>query len=386
MNFCAIIAEFNPFHNGHEYLIKRAKQLDMPLLCLQSGNFVQRGEMAIVDKYTRAKCAISAGADIVLELPVVYSLSSAEIFAKGAIKILKALGCSHLVVGVTHTNLDDYLDIAKIKNTNLKSAIASELEKGENYSKTLINILKTKCPNSEKIFVDASNILALEYIDQIIKQKANISVVLVPRTDGGYNSESTNMQFANASTIRSLISQNKSCDKFVPIYAQNQFKNALDPHSLDNILLYNLRKTPPEMLSNYYDYREGLPYLISSSAQNCASLSDAISAASCKRYRTARIKKLCIYPTLNITKDNFNKILNGRPVCKLLAIKNDKKQFISHFNKPYARIIVSKNDYKSLSKAQFLSAQIDLSASNLYAIASHNPHNNDIKTGTLFIK
>lgn len=386
MKFCAIIAEFNPFHNGHEYLINQAKQLDMPLLCLQSGNFVQRGEMAIVDKYTRAKCAINAGADIVLELPVIYSISSAETFAKGAIKILKELRCSHLVVGVTHTNLNDYLEIAKIKNTNLKSAIANELEKGENYSKTLINILKTKCPNSEKIFCDASNILALEYIEQIIKQKANISVTLISRTDGGYNSEKTTTKFANASTIRSLISQSKPCDKFAPIYAQNQFQNALDPHSLDNILLYALRTTPPELLAKYYDYCEGLPYLISSSAQNCNSLSEAILDATCKRYRIARIKKLCLYPTLDITKTNFEKISKGRPVCKLLAIKNDHKQFISYFNKPYTRIIVSNNDYKKLSTAQNLSAQIDLSASNLYAIASHKPHNNDIKTGTLFIK
>lgn len=386
MKFCAIIAEFNPFHNGHEYLIKQAKQLDMPLLCLQSGNFVQRGEMAIVDKYTRAKCAISAGADIVLELPVIYSLSSAEMFAKGAIKILKELGCSHLVVGATHTNLDDYLQVAKIKNTNLKSAIASELEKGENYSKTLINILKTKCKNSEKIFCDASNILALEYIEQIIKQKANISIVLVPRTDGGYNSQKISSQFANASTIRHLIATNQPCNQLIPQYAQSQVNIAINPHSLDDIILYNLRNTSPEMLSNYYDYREGLPYLLCSSAQNCTSLNETIANASCKRYRTARIRKLCIYPTLNITKDNFNKISKGRPVYKLLAIKSDKKQFISLFNKIYTKIIVSNSDYQKLSKAQSLSAQIDLSASNLYSIASHKPHNNDIKTGTLFIK
>lgn len=386
MKFCAIIAEFNPFHNGHEYLIRQAKTLSMPILCLQSGNFVQRGEMAIVDKYTRAKCSMEAGADIVLELPVVYSIASAEIFAKGAIKILKELGCSHLVVGATHTNLDDYLEIAKIKNTNIKSAIANELEKGENYSKILIEILKSKCKNSEKIFCDASNILALEYIEQIIKQKANISVVLVPRTDGGYNAKKTNKLYANASTIRKLMANDKICNQYIPQYAHNQFDSIIDPHSLDNIILYNLRNQSPENLSTYYDYNEGLPYLISSSAKECTCLDSVIQNASCKRYRTARIKKLCLYPILNITKDSFDKISKGRPVCKLLAIKSNQKHFISEFNKLHTKIIVSNSDYKKLSKAQVLSAQIDLSASNLYSVVSHKPHNSDIKTGTLFIK
>lgn len=386
MKFCAIIAEFNPFHNGHEYLIKQAKTLGLPLLCLQSGNFVQRGEMAFVDKYQRAKCAIDAGADIILELPVIYSLSSAEFFAKGAIKILKELGCSNLVIGVTHTNMEDYLTLAKIKNTNLQSAISNELEKGENYSKTLINILKTRCKNCEQIFSDASNILALEYIEQIIKQNANISVTLIKRTDDGYNSITTKKQFANASTIRELRNSKELFNQYVPTYAQTQHDDALDNSALDNLILHSIRNKTPNELSYYYDYNEGLPYLISSATQNCCTLKDAIQKASCKRYRTARIKKLCLYPILNITKQNFKTISNGRPICKLLAIKVDCKQFISDANKKYTRIIVSNNDYKKLSKAQTLSAGIDLQASNLYAIASHKPYNYDITTGTLFIK
>lgn len=388
MNFCAIIAEFNPFHNGHEYLIKQAKKATgLPLMCLMSGDFVQRGEPALIDKYTRAKCAINAGADMVVQLPTIYSLASAQIFAKGAIRTLKELGCSHLVIGVTHCNLEDYYALAKIKNTNLKSAIASQLDNGTNYSKALISVLKTKYPNSDKIFTDASNILALEYIEQIINQKANIQIVLVNRTDGGYNATNAIKQFANASTIRSLIAnkQLQQCAQYMPSNSLIQLDNISNINHIHNIFLYNLRNKTPEDLNCYYDYTEGLPYLISSSARESVTLEETIQKATNKRYRLARIKKLCLYPSLNITECNLNTIKKGKLVTKLLAIKRSQKHFISQFNQYYVRVIVSKTDYAKLSKAQTLCAQIDLDASNLYTLSNSKPYNNDIKTGTLFL-
>ena len=388
MNFSAIIAEFNPFHNGHEYLIKQAKEATgLPLMCLMSGDFVQRGEPAIVDKYARAKCAISAGADMVVQLPTIYSLSSAQIFAKGAIRLLNELGCSHLVIGVTHCILEDYYALAKIKNTNLKSAIANQLDNGTNYSKALINVLKTKYPNSDKIFTDASNILALEYIEQILSQNANIKIVLVNRTDGGYNNTQAIKQYANASTIRAHIynGENKSCLKYIPKYCHFQLDNISDTKGINNIVLYNLRNNSPESLTQYYDYSEGLPYLISSSSRETTSLEQTIERATNKRYRSARIKKLCLYPSLNITDPNLRTIKKGKLVAKLLAIKRSQKAFISQFNQKYVRVIVSNTDYNHLSKAQSICANIDLDASNLYSFACKKPYNNDIKIGTLFI-
>lgn len=386
MNFCAIIAEFNPFHNGHKYLIKQAKKIGLPLLCLMSGDFVQRGEMACVDKFSRAKCAIDSGADMVVQLPTVYSLSCAQVFAKGAIKLLKDFGCSHLIVGVTHTNIQDYLDLANIKNSNLKSAITSQLETGTTYSQALINVLKAKHPNCEKIFTDASNILALEYIEQIVRQKANIEVTLVKRTDGGYNNNFATTNFANASTIRNKLMKNEDCSQYVPVYAKSQFNQIVSADKIDEILLYNLRKASAQDLKNCYDYTEGLPYLINSAAKSQKTLSEVIQTATCKRYRLARIKKLCIYPTLNITKENFNQIMRGRPAAKLLAIKTEYKKLISQINNKNIKLIVSHQDYKRLTKSQQLSAQIDLDTSNLFALASNQSFNRDILIGTLFIK
>lgn len=388
MNFCAVISEFNPFHNGHQYLLKKAKEItNLPCVCLMSGDFVQRGEPAIVDKYTRAKSAISCGADAVIELPTVYSLSCAQSFAKGSIKILKELKCTHLVIGVTYANLDDYYELVKIKNTNIKAALKTELNNGENYSKALISVLKLKFKNCDKIFSDASNILALEYIEQIITQNAKMQIILVARTDKGYNSSKAINEYANATTIRGLLLNNKTSTalKYIPSSCSDQFNELPNTAKINDILFYNLRNQTAETLTNYYDYTEGLPYLISSAALSCPTYDQMITAAVCKRYRLARIKKLSIYPSLNMTKTNVEKIESGKIVAKLLAIKKQSKALINFFNKTYIKIIVSNNDYTKLNKTQSLSANIDLMASNLYSIANNKQFNNDIKVGTLFI-
>lgn len=386
--FCGIISEFNPFHNGHDYIIKKAKELTgLPVICLMSGNFVQRGEPAIVDKFTRAKCAIYSGADAVLELPTVYALSAAQGFAAGAIKILKELGCTSLAVGVTHTNIDDYYSLAKIKNQNIKQAILASNENGLSYSAALIGVLKLKHKNCDKIFSDASNILALEYISEIIAQKANIQVVLIERTDGGYNGSTIKNNFANATILRAMLNCGKeaAANKFLPQNAQLQLKDLPKLKAIEDIVYYNLRRCEAEDLAELYDYSEGLPYLISTNSRKTCSLDECIAASTTKRYRASRIKKLCLYPSLNITKANVSKIFKGRPIVRLLAIRKTQKAFISQCNSKHILIIVSNGDYKKLTPSQKLSANIDLSASNLYSIATGAVFNNDIKTGTLFL-
>ena len=147
MNFCAIICEFNPFHNGHEYIIKQAKKTTgNEIVCLMSGDFVQRGTPAITDKYTRAKHAILAGANAVLELPCIYACSNAENFATGAIRTLKALGIKQLAFGIEKTNLETLKQIAKLKHENserFKTAFKNEIENGINYNTALKRSIAT---------------------------------------------------------------------------------------------------------------------------------------------------------------------------------------------------------------------------------------------------
>ena len=201
MQFCGIICEFNPFNNGHKYLITEVKkQTNMPVVCLMSGDFVQRGMPAIQDKFTRAKNAVINGADAVVELPTVFACSNAENFAFGAVKILDKLGATTLAFGIENCSLETLDKIAEIKLANsisFQNAFKNEIENGINYNTALKRAISKEI-GDEKIFEVLSkpnNILAIEYLTAIKKLKSKIKPLAINRIDNGYNSTQENAEF-----------------------------------------------------------------------------------------------------------------------------------------------------------------------------------------------
>ena len=176
MQFCGIICEFNPFHNGHKYLIEEAKkQTKNNIICLMSGDLVQRGEPAIQEKYLRAKIAIENGADMVLELPTVFACSNAENFAYGAVRILNSLGVKRLAFGVENVNLDILQKIAEIKYKNslsFQNSFKNEVENGINFNTALKRAIAKEFGDEQvlEILSKPNNILAIEYLTAILKQ------------------------------------------------------------------------------------------------------------------------------------------------------------------------------------------------------------------------
>ena len=392
MNFCAIICEFNPFHNGHEYIIKQAKKLTgNEILCLMSGDFVQRGTPAITDKYTRAKHAILAGANAVLELPCIYACSNAENFATGAIKTLKALGIKQLAFGIEKTNLDLLQKIAKLKHENserFKTAFKNEIENGINYNTALKRSIASTLGDDGilDILNKPNNVLAIEYLTAILSLEADITPIAIERTDNGFISQDSKNEFLSASSIRELLTTNKPYQKFIPSYAnittyltQNQQK------AYKTLLIYKLRSTPATELEKCYDYNEGIEYRVKKMAEQHSSLDDIINNISSPRYRVSRVNKLILYPLLGITKKVQDIAKTSKPVCKVLAINKDNKSLISSFNKRKISLIVSNKDYETLSAKQKQIIDIDLNASNIYSCISQTSGNTDKKIGTLFI-
>ena len=170
MNFCGVICEFNPFHNGHNYLISEAKKLtNAEIVCLMSGNFVQRGIPAICSKYERAKIAIECGANAVLELPTVFACSNAENFATGAIKIFKALGIKQIAFGIENTDIEILKKIAKLKHENsvrFQTAFKNEIQNGINYNTALKRSIANTLQDDGIIDIlnKPNNVLAVEYL------------------------------------------------------------------------------------------------------------------------------------------------------------------------------------------------------------------------------
>ena len=186
MKFCGIICEFNPFHNGHEYLIKEAKKITGEgIVCLMSGNFVQRGEPAIQEKYERAEQAIMAGADAVLELPTIYACSNAENFAFGAIKTLTALGVKYLAFGVENAELETLQKIAKIKFENSEAFVSSfknEIENGICYNTALKRAISKEFDDNieiEELLKKPNNILAIEYLTAMLKLNSKLTPIAI---------------------------------------------------------------------------------------------------------------------------------------------------------------------------------------------------------------
>jgi len=406
MNYCAIISEFNPFTNGHKYIFNKAKQeTKLNIICLMSGDFVQRGEISILNKYERAITAIKNGASMVFELPLIYALSSAETFASGAIKILKGIkNITHLAFGVETENTTLLEKLAKIKidkNNQIKDIIKKETQKGINYSKAMIKALKTLSNESEndieKLFTGSNNILALEYLSAIYKEKANITPVFIKRTDNGYNShkitkvkiEGKTQHYASASFVRELALNNKTkqIKNVCPKETFEQLKNKTKEFflnkniKLEALIINQIRNLTPETLEQYYDYNQSLANLIYKTCQEEISLENIINKVSGKSFRPARVKKLLLYPVLSITKSTFEKIHNNSPVVNVLAVNENFKQELSHIkSQSTTNLIVSVKDYNNLENKQSL--ELNQLSSNLYNLVSNQK---PTKNKTMFI-
>lgn len=392
MNFCAIICEFNPFHNGHEHIIQEAKKITgKDIICLMSGNFVQRGTPAILDKYTRAKHAIMAGANAVLELPCIYACSNAENFATGAIRTLKALGIDTLAFGIEHTSLEILQKIAKLKFENserFKTAFKNEIENGINYNTALKRSIASTLDDDGilEILNKPNNVLAIEYLTAILTLDANITPIAIERTDNGFVSKDSKNQFLSASSIRELVIQNKSYQNFIPSYANiTNYFDETNNKIFESLTIHTLRTSSPSSLEKCYDYNEGIEFRVKKMADEHSSLADIVSNVSSPRYRISRVNKLVLYPLLGITKKVQELAKTTKPVCKVLAIQKQNKSLISNYNKRKINLIVTNKDYECLNRQQKQIINIDLTASNIYACITNKPNNQDKKIGTLFI-
>lgn len=392
MQICGIICEFNPFHNGHKYLIDEAKKLTQSkILCLMSGDFVQRGTPAIQEKYARAKAAITCGADLVLELPTVFACSNAENFAFGAVKILKSIGVNELAFGVEESNLETLEKIAQIKlenSLNFQNAFKNEIENGLSYNTALKRAIAKEFGDEKilEILAKPNNILAIEYLTAIKKLNAKIKPIAILRTDNGYNSDISKDRFLSASGIREKLKNNEDVSAFVPYKLnKDEIFDAQANDRFEALILSNLRQLKPEILETFYDYSEGIEYRIKEFANAYSSLDEIVENVSTPRYRKPRVQKLLLYPSLLVTKKIASLAKTTKPFAKLLAISKTNKQILAEINKSKINLVVTNKDYENLNKAQKQIIEIDLAASNLYNLAMKKQNNNDKKTGALFL-
>jgi len=243
MKIVAIICEYNPFHSGHEHQIREIRKKfsnRVKIVSLMSSNFVQRGEPALVDKYTRAKMARKAGADIVLEYPSFFCVSSAESFAQKAIYILNKLNCvDYICYGSESNNKKAIKEIAKVlveEPQNFKEKLKTYLKEGFSFPKARHLALeeyfrksKTKTDKDFDLILSSSNdILGLEYEKALILEASDISSFTIKRRGSDYKDSNIEKSYSSAGAIRKLILENENAINLLDMNQNNMPKDSID--------------------------------------------------------------------------------------------------------------------------------------------------------------
>lgn len=369
MKTAGIIAEYNPFHNGHKYHIEETRKITGAngIIVVMSGHFVQRGEYAICDKWSRAKMALLGGADLVAELPCVYSCRSAEYFAKGAVSILESLKCDFLSFGTETDNTDEIVKIAEfLKNPDdaFKKALADNLQKGASYPKALADALGNDAVNTP------NNVLAVEYIKHI----KNMKPVCVKRRGSLHDGK------GSASDIRAKISNSENTDNLIPESSAEILKNTrlADRSTFEKLVLYRLRTMSVQQLQSIPDVTEGLENRIVQAAHKCTSLEELCNAIKTKRYTMARIRRVLTNALLDITKED---ITENPEYIRVLGMNKTGMRILSDLRDSTDIPIITKAADAPRSRM----LDIDINATNIYSVLTDKPSMLDLTTSPIII-
>ncbi len=317
MKLAAIICEYNPFHNGHKFHIEetRRKTKADAVVAVMSGNFVQRGDIAIFDKKLRAEAAILGGADLVIELPVSFATASAEFFALGAVKLLNALGnINTLSFGAEASDTHQIMQIAKLlanEPKDFSDRIKHFLDTGLSFPAARSKVLgEFLGETAESVISTPNNILGIEYVKALIQTNSSILPCPVLRDSAPHDSNITTGDIASATYIRSLIQNGRSIEakQFIPDFASELFSTA-KLHSikaLEKAILCELIKTPSDTLKSIADISEGLENRIKEAALTSQTLDELISKVKTKRYTHSRIRRIILSAYLGITSEMRN--------------------------------------------------------------------------------
>ena len=390
-----IIAEYNPFHNGHMYHLQKAKEQSgaQYCICVMSGNFVQRGNTSIVNKWKKAEMALLNGVDLVIELPTIYSVASAEGFSLGAIKLLNNLKIVDAISFGTETSdfaaLNNISSIVNEEPMKYKSILNSELKKGLSFPKARENALMLYLNDNKRydnILNTPNNILAIEYLKALKKIKSTIQPIPVKREMVYYNDNVIVDEFASATAIRKLLKNEEFSEirKVVPkstyqiLKKETELGNVvLDLSRYEKEIIYNLRRMTVSEIAELPDVNEGLEHSLKNAANYSNDITNLINIVKTKRYTVTRIQRILICALLGITKRDVGMAKKAEPYIRVLGFNEKGKELISRINKqnPKATVITSvkkfqdKNNNNKNSKIYKRLLDIDIFSTNVYTMA-----------------
>jgi len=336
MNILGVIVEYNPLHSGHLSHLSLSKEISGcdAIIAVMSGNFVQRGEPAIYDKWKRTKMALEAGVDLVIELPLYYACAGAEYFAKAAVTLLEKTGIvNSLCFGSEWADIDLLKECAQAilkEDSAFKDCFKKNLQKGLSYPAARAQAASVKMPDTP------NNILGIEYLKALMAMDSAIKPLTVPRSPG------------SASEVRASL-------------RQQALENLADYDNLSPIFHYILRSRPAKELQNFVDVSEGLENRFIDCAKENRLISDIIKAAKCKRYTHLRLQRAVLHIILGISKENLQAYKSPQYI-RVLGFNRKRADLLSLLEKNAALPLVT-----NLSKAKLPSLAMQMLEEEIYS-------------------
>ena len=304
MKICAVVCEFNPFHNGHKYFLDKLKTLGYDhIIAIMSGNYVQRGEPAIMSKKARAEVALALGVDLVIEIPTIWAVSNAQTYASAAVDIANALGCVDVLAFGSECGSVEKLNkiLEAIKNPKFSEVLKEQLDLGVTFAKARETAVGFVCGDLDvkKILPESNNNLAVEYLSALEKTGSKIKPITIKRE---------REKFPSATEIRALIKNKylniKNCvPKASFDIISNQMDYTANLHSGERAVLSHLRALTKESILKLPDISEGIENRVIKAVNSSSGLEEMLFKIKTKRYTMARIKRIILSSYLGITKE-----------------------------------------------------------------------------------
>lgn len=392
MKTVGIIAEYNPFHNGHKYQIEYIKQKLHAdhIVVVMSGDFVQRGTPAFIDKYSRTQMALELGVDIIFELPVFYATASAEGFAMGGVSLLHNLGfVDQLCFGCENDDLELLETIAEILVTEPKefsTCLQAELQKGNSYPTARQKALQSVLPSSknlEKLLMAPNNILAIEYLKALKRLNSNIQPVPLLRKDADYHNVELSGSIVSASAIRTEYFKNKNLPSLSDYLPSNALEILSDSENktfpittsdLDTILYYKLSSI--EDFTKYLDVTPDIENKMKKLISPNITFQGFVEQMKTKNLTHSRVSRILLHILLDIRKNQYSDTCN---YARILGLRKTSSTLLKNV-KNFPIITKVATAEKQLNVEDFKQFQLDLFSSHLYQNICYKKFRTDMPT------
>ncbi|MBQ3221053.1 MAG: nucleotidyltransferase family protein [Clostridia bacterium] len=377
MKICAIICEYNPLHNGHLWQIREAKEHSNAdaVLCIMSGDFVQRGETALLDKFTRAKHAVLAGADAVIQLPTVFATANAELFARGAIRILSSIpAVKTLSFGAENPDKTAFKLAARYLSNEpqeVSESIKKRVKEGVSYAKARAQAWAGFLPLD--LLCSPNNILGVEYTKAILTEEADIDILPLQRQGSGYLDTALNQNFSSATAIRNAIDNGEIVRGFLPDFVYEDLPKTTK-NDLERLEKYAILSKSKNEIAKVCDCTEGLENAFKRVAETNEPLETLTSA----RYTTSRIKRIALQNLLNIEETLIRECLSSPLYLRVLAVRKQREDILSALGESAYPLIIRAHDDEKLCKTAKRCYEKDIFAEKVYGILQKTKKKDDI--------